>query len=390
MLLGRVAQRGDNLSIRVELVDVGEDRHLWGGQYNRKLADILAVQEDISREISEKLRLRLTGEEKKRLAKRSTENTEAYQLYLKGRYYTAKSTREGLNKGVEYFHQAIATDPNYALAFVGLAYYYWTALEWTLSPRESMPKAREAASKALQIDDTLAEAHAWLGVVSWVYDWDWSAGEKEFKRAIELNPNLAVAHSQYAFYLAVMGRVEEATAESKRAQDLDPVSPETNMYTGWILYFAHRYSQAIEQLRKTVDLDPNYWFAHTVLGVAYEGKGELPEAIAEFEKARQLEDTIPENWGALGHAYAVSGKRAEALTVLEKLKELSKEHYVPPFDMAIVYVGLGEKDRAFEWLEKAYAERSFFLTWLKVEPELDSLRSDPRFADLVRRVGLWP
>jgi serine/threonine protein kinase/Tfp pilus assembly protein PilF len=390
VLTGRVVQRGDNLTISTELVDTRDNSHLWGEQYNRRLADLLSLQGEVARQIAERLRLRLTGEQQKLLAKRPTENPEAYQLYLKGRYYAGRATKEGFEKGIEYFNQAIAADPGYALAYAGLAYDYWMANEWTLSPHDAMPKAKEAAKKALELDDTLAEAHTSLAIASEVYDWDWAAAESEFKRSIELKPNYALAHESYGLYLVAIGRANEGIAESERAVDLDPLSPETNAFLGWVLYFAHRYGQAIEQLRKTTDLEPNYWFAHELLGAAYEQQGQFPEAIAELQKAVQLAGIIAEPTAFLAHVYAVSGKRAEAQKLLDTLKERSRETYVPAYANAIIYAGLGERDQAVAWLERGYQARSSFMFLLKVFPVLDSLRSDPRFQDLLRRMNFPP
>jgi serine/threonine protein kinase/Tfp pilus assembly protein PilF len=390
VLTGRVVQRGDNLTISTELVDTRDNSHLWGEQYNRRLADLLSLQEEIARQIAERLRLRLTGEEQKLLAKRPTENPEAYRLYLLGRYYAGRGTKEGFEKGIQYLNQAIASDPSYALAYDGLAYDYIIANEWTLSPRDAMPKAKEAAKKALELDDTLAEAHASLAIVSDLYDWDWVAAESEFKRSIELKPNYALAHVWYGLYSVAIGRTNEAIAESERAVDLDPLSPETNAFLGCVLYFAHRYGQVIEQLRETTDLDPNYWLAHGDLGVAYEQQGQFPEAIAELQKAIGLAGIIPEPTAWLARAYAVSGNRAEAQKLLDALKEPSKWTYLSPYNIAMVYAGLGEGDQALAWLERAYQERSYYMSWLKVDPGVDNLRSDPRFQDLVRRMNFPP
>jgi serine/threonine protein kinase/Flp pilus assembly protein TadD len=390
VLTGRVVQRGDSLTISAELVDTRDNSHLWGEQYNRRLADLLSLQEEIARQIAERLRLRLTGEEQKLLAKRHTENPEAHQFYLKGRYYAGRGTKEGLEKGIQYFNQAIASDPSYALAYDGLAYDYFMAEEWTLSPHDAMPKAKEAAKKALELDDTLAEAHASLGNVNAFYDWDWAAAESEFKRSIELKPNYALAHESYSWYLVAIGRSNEGIAEGQRAVDLDPLSPGTNTELGLVLYYAHRYGQAIEQLRKTTDLDPNYWYAHEYLGLAYEQQSQYPEAIAELQKAVQLAGVITEPTAWLARAYAVSGKEAAAQKLLDALKQPSKQAYLFPYDVAMVYAGLGERDQALAWLERAYQERSSFMIALKVDPQLDSLRSDPRFQDLVRRMNFPP
>jgi serine/threonine-protein kinase len=387
VLTGRLLQRGDNLMVSAELLDVRDNKQVWGEQYNRKLADALVVQQEIAKEISDRLRLKLSGEEQKQLTKRYTENTAAYQLYLKGNYYTAKATKEGLRKGLDYYNQALAKDPNYALAYNGLAFYYIVASEWFLSPKESMLGTREVAKKALAIDESLADTHTSLAVVAYWYDWDWATAEKEFKRSIELNPNDARTHSFYGWYLLSMGRTDQGVAEGKRAQELDPVSAEYNTYLGVVLLFAHQYDEAIDQLRKTIELESTYWFPHDFLGRAFEQKGELPEAIAEFQRARQSGGEVAEVWGMLGHAYAMSGQRSEAQKALAELKEPAQGIYVPPYMVATVYAGLGDKDQAFAWLERAYTERSLYLTWLPMDPVWDSLRSDSRYQELLKRIG---
>ncbi len=321
VLTGRVVQRGDNLTISVELDDVRNGKQLWGEQYNRKLADLLAVKSDIAREVSQRLRSQLSGEEQQKLTRGSTENAEAYQLYLKGNYYTSKFTNEGFHKGIDYFNQAIAADPNYALAYSGLAFNYNNSGDWAIPPKEAAPQAKDAARRALAIDDTLADAHLSLATTAHWYDWDWATAEREFKRAIELNPNDPRPQGYYSWYLATMGRTDQAFAEAKRGQQLDPVSLEANLFLGSILVFSRQYDQAIEQLRSGIELDPTYWYAHDFLGRAYEQKGRLPEAIAEFQRALELEKDNAENWSNLGHAYALSGKRGEAQKIIDQLKE---------------------------------------------------------------------
>jgi serine/threonine protein kinase/tetratricopeptide (TPR) repeat protein len=389
VLTGRVVQRGDNLTISVELDDVRYGKQLWGEQYNRKLADLLTVQSDIASEVSQRLRSQLSGEDQQRLTRGSTKNPEAYQLYLKGNYYTSKFTNEGFRKGIDYFDQAIAMDPNYALAYSGLAFNYNNAGDWMTLPKEAGPKAKEAAKRALAIDDTLADAHLSLATTAHWYEWDWATAEREFKRAIELNPNDPRPHGYYSWYLALMGRTDQALAEAKRGQQLDPVSSEANLFVGSILVFTRQPDQAIEQLRSGIELDPTYWYAHDFLGRAYEQKERFPEAIAEYKRAVELESDNAENWSNLGHAYAVSGKRAEAQKIIDHMKELSAHSYVAPYNFAAIYAGLGDKDQAFAWLDRAYADRSGFLAfYFKTDAHMDSLRSDPRFSELMRRVGL--
>jgi eukaryotic-like serine/threonine-protein kinase len=392
VLTGNLIQRGETLIIKMELVKVEDGSQLWGEQYQRKFSGVLAMQAEIAKQISEKLRLKLTGEEQHRLTKVYTDNAEAYQLYLKGRYYWNRRTPESLNKSIEYFQQAADKDPNYALAYVGLADSY-SLLGSPVgggSPREKFPKAKAAALKALELDDTLAEAYASLVIVRLRYDWDWLVAEREIKRAIELNPNYSMTHLMYADYLRVMGRSDEAIAEIKRAQELEPLSLNTNAVVGVHFYFARQYDQAIEQCQKTLDLDPNFAQAHLFLGWAYVQKARYEEAIAAAKKASSLSPSDLRTVSALGHAYAVSGQTSEAVNILDQLKELSRQRYISPHDMAIIYTGLGEKEQAFAWLDKAYADRSWPLPLLKFDPRFDSLRSDPRFADLVRRIGLAP
>ena len=389
ILTGKVSQRGDTLTITMELMNVRDGSELWGGRYNRKLVDILAVQEDIAREITDKLRLRLQGKEEERLTGHPTENVEAYQLYLKGRYYWNKRTPDGMQKAIGYFQAAIERDPGYARAYAGLADCYHVPAN-PLPPREKMPLAKTAAMKALQLDDTLVEAHTALARVLFAYDWDWPGAEKEFKRAIELNPHYALAHQWYGGYLSTTGRFREADAEQKRALELEPLSLAANFEAALALYFSRNYDQAINQFQKTLELDANFPPPYTFLGAAYEQKGMFEEAIAAFQKALSINQGPAKilAMAGLAHIYAASGRETEARKILAELQKLSEHSYVQATDLALVYAGLGDKDKAFAWLDKAYEERSFSLINLKVEPRFDSLHSDPRFADLLRRIGL--
>jgi serine/threonine-protein kinase len=390
VMTGRLAQRGEDLTISVELVDVRNNKLLWGKQYDRKMVDLLTTQREIATEITQNLKLKLSGADEKRVTRHYAKNPEAYQLYLKGHYHASKYTKEGFNKGIEYFDQAIAKDPDFALAYSGLAFCYLNQTDWVFAPKDSVPKARHAVENALRIDETLAEAHTMLAMINLQYDWNWSAAEREFRRALEIDPNYALGRSFFAWHLAAMGRFDESIAEDKRALELDPLSPAVNADLGWDLYLARRYDEAIEQLRKAVDLEPNYWVSHVLLGRCYEQKGQLAEAVAEFQKARQIENSIPEVLAALGHGYAVSGRRAEALKIIRELQERSKKEFVPSYSIATVYLGLGMKDEALQHITKSYNEGSFYMIHLKVEPLLDSLRSDPRFTDVMRRVGHLP
>jgi serine/threonine protein kinase/tetratricopeptide (TPR) repeat protein len=385
---GRVMQRGDDLEISAELVDARDNSHIWGQQYSRKSSDIFALPGELAKEITSMLRMRLTGEDDKRMAKSFTANPEAYQDYLKGRYWWNKRSEEGLNKAITYFQQAIAKDPAYALAYSGLADSYNSLGSGFVAPKEAFPKAKEATLKALEMDDTLAEAHASLGYIKANYDLDWSGGEREFQRAIELNPSDATAHEFYGVALYRMGRFKEGIAESKQALELDPLSLINNRSLGIAFYAARHYDQAIEQFQKTLELDPTFLAAHQWLGNAYVQKSMYKEGIAEIEKDLAISPGYPLSLSWLGYAYAVAGRRADAERVLDQLNELSKQKHVPAVDRARIYASLGEKDKAFEWLEKGYEDRS--IVGINVQPPFDPLRSDPRFADLLRRMNLQP
>ncbi|TET74478.1 MAG: tetratricopeptide repeat protein [Candidatus Aminicenantes bacterium] len=390
ILTGWIAKRRDGLSISVELVDTRDNSVIWGDKYNRKkLADILTVQENISKEIAENLRLRLSGEEKSRLAKRFTENAEAHQAYLKGRFYWNKRTEVGLMQGLDYFKQAIEKDPGYALAYTGIADSYNLLGRYShLGPNEAMPKAKAAAIKALEIDDELGEAHTSLAFVVRYYDLDWWAACREYKRAIELNPSYATAHHWYAITLSGMERHDEAIKEIKRALELDPLSLIINTNVAWVYYFARKYDRAIEQYKKTLEMEPNFGVARLRLGRAYLQREMFEEAIAEFKKAASLSDESIHMLAALAHGYAVSGRKDDAMKLLDRLKELSKDRYVPSYELAVIYLGLEDKDQALKWLEKAYEERGSYLGYIKVDPNIDGLRSDPRFKELLKRMGL--
>lgn len=390
VLSGRVTQRGDMLLISADLVEVGTNRQLWGEQYTRKLKDILAVQEEISREISNKLQSRLTGEEQRRLTKRYTENPEAYQLYLKARYHSTKLTEEGLKRGVEYLQQAIDLDPGYALAYAELSKSYLDlgGVLGFFSPKEFFPRAKAAAMKALELDETLAEAHAALASIKQYFDWDWVGAEKEVNRALQLNPNYAFAHNIHGTVLESTGRFDEAIAARKRAAELDPLSPFAVADVGYPSYYARRYDEAIEHYRRALELDPNFFWSYLWIGQARVQQGRYKEAIAEIDRAVALSGSQTRVIATLGHAYAVAGKKNEAHQVLDQLLKRSNDNYVSPYYIALVYTGLGEKDQAFEWLEKAYDDRESYFNLFKVEPVFDTLRPDPRYVNLLHRLGL--
>ncbi|HEX3183237.1 MAG TPA: protein kinase [Pyrinomonadaceae bacterium] len=385
VMTGRFDQHGDNLTLSVELVDVRNNKLLWGKHYDHKMADLMTTQRDIATEITQNLRLKLSGDEQR--MKYYTRDPEAYQLYLKGHYYASRYTKDGFNKGIDYFEQAITKDPNFARAYSGLAFCYLNQIDWVFAPKESLPKVRQAVESALKLDETLAEAHTMQAMLLLQYDWNWAAAEREFRRAIEIDPNYALGRSFLAWYLAAMGRFDESIAEDKRALDLDPLSAAVNADLGWDLYMARRFDEAIEQLRKGIDLEPNYWVSHVLLGRCYEQQGKLREAVEEFEKAREIESSIPEVMAALGHGYAMSGRRTEALQIIHELQERSKKDFVPSFSIATVYLGLGMKEEAIQHIVKSYQEGSYYMIYLKVDPLLDSIRADPRFIDVMRRVG---
>jgi serine/threonine protein kinase/tetratricopeptide (TPR) repeat protein len=391
IVTGRMTQRGGCLLISVELVDVATGSQLWGGRYSRTLDDIFAVQEEISNEISERLRLQLTGAEKRRLAKRHTENAEAYRLYLKGRYYWDKWTPEGFRKGMDYFQQAVEKDPGYALAYAGLADSYvllgWNSL---LPPKEAFPKAKAAATKALEFEKALAEAHTSLAAPLWLYDWNWAEAQNEFKRSLELRSSYPTANHWYAEYLMTMGRLEEALTVIKHAQELDPLSLIINVAAGWMLYYARLYDQAIEQLRKTLELEPNYPVTHWILGLVYRKTGRYEMAIAEGERAVDSSGGNPLMRAALAQTHATAGRKDEALKMLSDLTERAKQQYVSPYFFAGIHAGLGENDRALESLETAHKEKSHWLIYLHIDPSMDTLHDDPRFRDVLGSIGLPP
>jgi serine/threonine protein kinase/tetratricopeptide (TPR) repeat protein len=394
LVTGRVVQRGEDVSVSAELVDAREDKQLWGEQYSRKLAEIRSVQQEIATVVSGKLRGELTSEEKTRLNKQSATNPESYQLYLKGRFYWSRSTLEGLQKATEYFEQAIEKDPGNAQAYAGLASCYndlGGGLAY-LPPDDNFPKAKAAAAKALEIDDTLAEAHSELGWVMWMHDWNWLAAEREFRLGIELKPSSAIAHFRYAEYLITMGRFDEGLAESRRAQDIDPVSARVVGALAYHYLAAHRYDDSVGQFKKAIDLDPHLAWFRAQLGWVYARKGMYAQAIKEYEQLSLQDYAVsPENQvvaSGLGWIYGLAGKPNEALRILQKFDELSSRGYVDFYQVGAIYAGIGEKDRAFESLEKGYAERSAGMAYIKADPFWDELRSDPRYADLLRRMGL--
>jgi len=389
VLTGRMMHSGASLRIGAELVDVATGTQLWSARYDRSPGEIFAVEDEISNEISDKLRLRLTRKEKKRLTRHHTENAEAYRLYLKGRHHWNKWTEEGFYKAIEYFRQAVDTDPSYALAYIGLADSY-VLLGWNsyLPPHEAFPKGKAAALAALKLDPDLAEAHAPLAAVLWLHDWQWHEAEAEFKRSLELCPTYATANHWYAEYVMTMGRHGEAMARMKKTQDLDPLWLIINVAVGWALYNARRYDEAAEQLRLTIELDRNYPMTYWILGLLLRKTGRYDLAIAEGEKAIRLSGGSPLMRAALAHTFGTAGKTTEARQILEDLTKLAKQKYVASYIFAGIHIGLGENDRAIDYLEKSYEEHSHWLIYLRIDPGMDGLRDNPRFQDLLRRVGL--
>jgi len=389
VLTGRLVQSGGSLRIGTELVDVATGSQLWGAQYDCKPGDIFAVQDEISNEISGKLRLQLTRAEKKQLAKRHTEDPEAYRLYLKGRHHWNRWTEEGFNKGIEYFQQAIEKDPGYALAYAGLADSY-VLLGWNsyLPPKAVFPKAKEAAMTAVRLDPDLAEAHTAFAAGLWLHDWRWEEAHAEFKRSLELGPHYPTANHWYAEYLMTMGRHAEVMARMKTGQELDPLSLIINVAVGWACYFGRRYDEGIEELLRTVELDPNYPVAHWILGLLLRKTGCFELAISEGERAVKLSGGSPLMRAALAQTLGAAGRTEEAVQMLEDLTELARQKYVAPHFFAGIQVGLGENDRALEYLERSYEERSHWLIYLHLDPGMDGLRDNPRFQHLLRRIGL--
>jgi TolB-like protein/DNA-binding winged helix-turn-helix (wHTH) protein/Tfp pilus assembly protein PilF len=389
VLTGRLTLRGDEVLVSTELVDVKDNRRLWGGQYSHRLADVFKLQGEIAQDISEKLRLKLTGEQKERLTRPDTENAEAYQLYLQGRYFLSKNTDEATIKSGEYFEKAIEKDPDFALAYVASARRYGIMANFgNMRPNEAWPKAEAAVVKALAIDNRLAEAHEFLGLVKMFYDWDWPGAEREFKRALELKPELVRSGSYYYRLLEVMGKFDEAIAERKKADEIDPVFRGGGLAS--ILYRARRYDRAIEEYRKELERGPNRrGVVRMNLGVVYAQQGRYEEALAAAHEARAIV-TQPRHLAQIGYVYAAAGKRDEAIKILEEVKALTGERYNLGTHIAAIYAALGNKDEALAWLKRACDEHEQGVIDLKIDPRFDTLRSDPRFTDLLRRVKLAP
>jgi len=391
ILEGSVRKTGNKVRITAQLVNAQTEEHLWSQSYDRDIEDLFSIQSEIAQRIARSLKVRVLATVKKGLERKATGKSDAYTSYLRGRHFLNTRSEEGLKRAIECFQQALTSDPRYAKAYAGLAdsHAVMALLEF-LPPREAFPEARETALKALEIEGGLAEAHTSLGAVLFQYDWDWPEAEREYRRALELNPNYPQAHQYYADYLKAMGRFPEALEEMNRAHDLDPLSLAINTGIGHVLYLSREYDRAIDQYGKTVRLDPTFVQARLWFGRPYLQKGRYKEALAEIEEAVKLSGGSTLSLAMLGQAYAAAGKRDEAKGVLGKLMERAKRQYVPSYWIAMVHVGLGDKDHAFTWLEKAFEEKSSWLVWAKVEPRFDVLRSDSRFDSLLNRMRLLP
>ena len=387
ILTGRIVERGDDLSISAELIDTRDDRHIWGEQYNVKLTDLLAIQQKISKEITANLRSRLATKEETALPKQYTSNADAFQLYLKGRFYSDQATVAGVQRGVEYFHQAIDRDPHYALAYVGIADAYFLLSSQFLSPREAMPKVKDAATKALQLDESLAEAHTMLAMVNAFYEYDFPSAGVEFKRGVELDPGSASAHQWRGYYLIAMGQQQEALDELTKARELDPLSDTVSLLLSVSFLFSRQYDLSIQQSRKMIEAEPDFWWGHFLLGWAEAETGKFEDAIQALDRATQL-DSSPYPLAYLAYANARSGKKDKALKALSELEQKSHQVYVPRYQIAAVYVGLDDKNKALDCLQQAFSNREEIIAFLKVDPTWDTLRTDAKFQNLLHRAGL--
>ena len=388
VLDGKVQRVGDRVRVTVQLLRVADGASLWADQYDEDFTGIFALQDSISAQAARSLTLQLTGNEAALMRKHYTQNARAYESYLQGRYFWNKRNTTGFRKAIEYFEQALAVDSNYALAYAGLADSY-IRLNESGAPmnEEAVPKAKAAIMKALAIDDSLGEAHATLGFIKFRHDWDFAGADSEFKRAVELNPNYSEAHQWYAFYLLAAGKPNEADAEIKRGQELDPLSVSFNSNLAIYLFFRHDFERSLTQARKTLEMEPDFSQARATLGLSYEQKGSNKEAIAELTRAQQASgDVAMASW--LGHALAQDGETKEARRILSEIEEHAKKNYVPPYNLAVLHAGLGERQQAMDSLEKGFADRSLRPVWVKFDPRLDGLRQDGRFVQLIQRMGL--
>jgi len=388
VLTGQVVGRGDSLSVSAELIDIGKHRQIWGQRYERKKSDLPQLQEQISRDIARSLRLRLSDAASAQQG-RKLPDAEAYELYLRGRYFYRKYTQDGLEQSVGYFQQSIARDPAFAPAYAGLSDSYGSMARFGMeSPISVYPQAEAAAKRALELDPSLAETHTSLALLKWYYELDWKGAEKEFRRAIELNPNEPEAHHSFSHYWMSVGDVDRSFAESRKALEIDPHAPSLVTHLAVHYLYARQFDLAIAQARKSLELDPDFWITHRYLGWTFEEKKMFPEAIAELTIVARLNHNNDESLASLGHAYASSGDTAQAEQLLGQLKERARQRYVSPYAIALIYLGLGQKDEALAWLQRSLDDRIGVIHDLKLAPRLDPVRSDPRFLDLQRRAGL--
>jgi serine/threonine-protein kinase len=389
LLVGTIMARGDGLTISVELIDVGDSSRKWGETYTVKLSEILGVQDRIAEEITQKLRLSLGGRQKRKAAKRATDNPEAFRLYLKGRFHWNKRTEEGLRRGLAFFQQALDEDPAYARAYAGIADCY-AMLGWNsmVSPKEALPKAKAAALRALEIDAELAEAHTSLGIGRLLHDWDWDGAAREFGRSLELNPSYATAHQWNGLLLIAVGRDEEALREAEKAHHLDPLSLSINATATMSFYFAREFERGMEYGRQCLDLNPESAIAHFVVGCTHMGKGDHDQARSEFEAAVDLSNRNPAMVAYLGNSYAMSGDAAGARKLLAELQDRAGRTYVPPYHVAMIHAGLGDDDGVFQWLDRSFDDRSNWVIFLNRSPIFDHLHGEPRFQNLLRRLKL--
>ena len=392
ILEGSIQRLGDRLRVTAQLIDTGNGFHFWSQQFDRQMTDVFAIQDEVTLAIVTQLKVELLAKERAAVLATRHESLESYNLYLKGRFYWAQRP-QGIAKAIEYFEQAIDKEPTSARARAGLADCYVTLGSWengTLPPIEAMAKAKRAATRALELDGRLAEAHTTLAYRTTHHEWDWATAERQFKRAFELNPNYAVCHHWYSHFLTAVGRTEESLAASKRCLELDPLDLVINIHMAWHHQFARQYEQAMEQCWKTSELHPNSFWPAYFFGLAYEQQAQIGRALEELQTAVKMSGDVTFATAGLGHLYGTAGKAAEARAVFDELSARAENSYVPAYDMALVCAGLGWEDQALELLSRAYQERSGWMTYLKVDPRLDPLRSDARFVDLLRRVRLAP
>src|SRR3984957_17630966 len=392
VLEGSIQKVGDRLRVTAQLIDAGNGFHFWSERFDRRMTDVFAIQDEITLAIVKQLKVELLAKERVAVLAKRQESLESYNLYLKGRFYWAQRP-QGISKAIEYFEQAIDKDPNSALARAGLADCYVTLGSWengTLPPVQAMARAKSAATKALELDSRLAEAHATLAYRTTHHDWDWETAEAQYLHALELNPNYAVSHHWYSHFLTAMGRTEDALAASKRCLEFDPLDLVINIHMAWHHHFARQYEEALDHCWRTKELHPNSFWLPYFFALSYQQQGRIGEAAVEFQKAIQMSGNVTFTTAGLGHLHASSGKSAEARAIFDELHTRAQTTYVPAYDLALVCTGLGWTDHAFEWLDKAHQERSGWLTYLKADPRLDTLRGDPRFNELLRRVRLIP